>query len=140
MTTITITTDIDIDDEFLSDVFITALEGGINYWAWVDEYQHSGDTPHANIMDGEDDAKPYTVTPHTVLLGIAAILSARAPYYNPNAPDPAQRTQCGDMKYLTKGLADTVRSAVIEQDAGEIDASAADCIVQAALFGEIRYG
>lgn len=39
-----------------------------------------------------------------------------------------------------KGLTASIASAVANDDAGNIDADAADCILQVACFDEIRYG
>lgn len=127
--------------EFLGDVITSAVEGGTGYWAQVSQYQYTidgsvcvcvgkrdGREPRAILHElKENDPDPGTyeeaghvVTPDVVWLGIKRVIS--------------------DECKTRADLRETIRDAARELDAGMIDAEAADVIVQAALFGEVRYG
>ena len=104
--------------EFLVDVLITAIEGGIGYWAGILAYDPDKGT--ATIREDETN-KTYDLTIETIAKGI------------------------GRVKAKGFVVADSILSWIKEDDrenggAGTIDAIAADVIVQAALFGEIVYG
>jgi hypothetical protein len=140
---VTLDTGDPVVSEFLSDVITTALAGGINYWATVISYDPA--TATAVLDDVEDDmgghvarvaATHLALDADVVARGIKTVMEARAPFYDPNGT----RSQCDDVPFLTAHWASVVRSAVLALDAGEIDADAADVIVQAALFREVRYG
>jgi hypothetical protein len=122
---------------FLGDIITTAVEGATNHWAQVSQYQYeldgeihvftgqrTGDHPRAVLHprraddEGfEDDGRVVTLA--TIATGIARIRQG----VRVNA---------------------AILTAVIvgddENDAGAIDADAADAIVRAGLFNEIVYG
>lgn len=120
--------------EFLSDIIITAIEGGIGYWSQVLYYRAEGrlivGAPplHADpretvavIVDNADERpeQEYTITPSIIEQGIARLSNGEVSY-----PDDARG-----------------RLIVADCDnwAGDIDADVADDIVQAGLLGELRY-
>lgn len=117
-------------EQFLSDVIVTAIEGGIGYWAVCLQYQWEGNvvvTDHRQhgggtlaIISPTDTGSIYTITPNTIAHGIAVL--------------QADSTVCA------ASLRDKILAASRENDAGEIDSEAADVIVQAGLFGEVVYG
>lgn len=130
-----------IPNDFLHCVFVTAIEGGINYWARIDTYVWSkpGDGPdsfegrvedtenfHAEIYDAEDD-RAYRVNIETIRNGINAILAGTA-------------TFGGRAPHTNAAYVRTLRQAVAENEAGFVDADVADTVIQAALFDDIRYG
>lgn len=125
--------------EFLNDIFVAAIEGGINYWASVSDYEHLDlDTFGADVRDNEDDDAPtYRVDAAVIARGVSRISTAKAPFYEPNK---APYTQCEKVKYLSEYVAKIVRDAGFENDASEIDADVADVVVQVGLFGEVVYG
>ncbi len=119
--------------DFLANVLVTAIEGGVGYWADVRDYYWTEDSQdnlskrlltgaHAQVSDGLGSMQRgwFEVTPETIARGIQAI---KAPGFQLN-----DRTR------------KAILLAEVENDAGEIDSEAADCIVQAALFGKIIYG
>jgi hypothetical protein len=122
-------------DEFIRDVAITAVEGGIGYWASCMRYRWSnkqeGDLddmlpfPEITIVPAEDenDFMEQDITKETILLGLAQIA------------DPNQK----DI-----GLHDSYRKKIVAAeaflDACDIDAELADYIVQIGLFGKVIYG
>jgi hypothetical protein len=133
--------------EFLRDIAITAVEGGIGYWSSCTKYRWSKDGTLAGILpfpvirivaaedpddfvgalvEGtqhtptEEDGPEVTITADTIRKGIAAIVAN---------PDLINST---DRKSVI--LADT------DNDACFIDADSADCIVQIGLFGKLVFG
>jgi hypothetical protein len=112
-------------EQFLSDVVTIALEGGINYWADYRNYRNYqwGEGPTSvEIKDMECGMpSPWRNISHaSIERGIKAIASGKV------------RFSAEIMGWILAGSA--------LDDAGEIDATAADCIIQAAMFGEIVYG
>jgi len=116
-----------LPDDFPFSVFVTALEGGINYWYRARTYRwqdaHGNDDLygfHAYGTPIEEDNERL-IDRETVLCGLAAV--------------------CGsdDIK-LNGRWRDEIRRAAGSGDAGLVDADLADSIVQAGLFGEIVYG
>lgn len=122
---------------FYSDIVTTAIEGGINYWAEVHQYAwfsntlsggtaapgpDGGDNAEAVIaaMD-DDDEQRHQVTPDTIARAYT-ILAA------------------GEVKYLGEETRKRYLKARREVEAGDIDASDADNIVQLGIFGELVYG
>ncbi|GBF17403.1 hypothetical protein Br6_04809 [Rhodococcus sp. Br-6] len=130
--------------EFLTDVFVTAMEGGVSFWARVLEYRHS-DTPRAVLVRTEDlaldddslqwlpveGAERLTVDLDVIARGLNRITAAAAE----------------EIRYLPERYRLLVSAANRENDMmpadgrhSDIDASIADSIVQVALFGEVVYG
>lgn len=125
---VTITVTLPVSAEFVHDVFVTACEGGINYWAEVDQYHWSdGDRNpdlfgfFAVIHDAEDLATKFRVDASVIAAGL-------------------QRVSAGPVEHLGEGLRANIVQATIAGDAGEIDADDADTIVQVGLFGKVIYG
>lgn len=117
-------------EQFLSDVIVTAIEGGIGYWAVCLQYQYEGKVVVSDFqylgggtratISPIDTEGIYMITPNTIAHGIAVL--------------QADSTVCA------ASLRDKILAASRENDAGEIDSEAADVIVQAGLFGEVVYG
>lgn len=111
-------------DELYRDVFTTAIEGGVNYWARVAEYAWAGDPTkfHAVIADVEDGDKAYRVDRSVIAKGLGIVAG------------PAEKSGAG-------GLARQAARAILALDEDvDYDASDADEIIQAGLFGEVLYG
>ena len=113
--------------DFLSCVVITAVEGGVNYWAAIKDYQWSkGEDDNftsasAKVRDVENNGGEWhEVTHETVEAGIAKI-------------------RTGDVR-LNKEILSWILTGDATNDATDIDATAADCIIQVALFDEVVYG
>lgn len=114
--------------EFYSDSICTAIEGGIGYWSVCREYRWDGLAPediYATIQEQDEwdqveHAKVMRIDWKTIRYGIRRILAGEVP--------------------IRRDLLAAIKEGYAEKDAGYIDADAADCIVQAALLGEIRYG
>ena len=119
--------------DFLWGVFVTALEGGVNYWARVGRYRpgwYEGTNEreledyrnfHALVRCDEDDSgEVHRIDVNTIARGIGLIKKNKIK------------------------INSTIRDWIVVDDndneGSNIDADAADCIVQAGLFGEIIYG
>lgn len=119
---------------FLAGVITTAVEGGINYWAATREYRWGsekglfkfgeGEYASVEIQDLESELEwkePWhKVTVDTIARGINKILS----------PD----------FQINDEIRQWIRDDNRDNDGCMIDSTAADCIVQAALFGRLVYG
>jgi hypothetical protein len=134
--------------QFLHDVFVTALEGGIGYWSKVSDY-------HWTNADAEADNS--TTLDSADLDGFYAVIhDFVAAESDPKATQdystwPQHRItraviQRGIGKVADKDfrVRDDIRKNILAgsamNGAGDIDSECADVIVQAGLFGEIVYG
>ena len=136
-----------ITERMLRDCLVTAVEGGINYWAWVDsEWNETiwGDngtfTVDIREHDDEDEVEifgfagvhvteaagpKHTLNTEVMLRGFQKILSGEV--------------QCGLRDQIWQSLNEDAEFAIEKRNfAG--DADECDCIVQAGLFGDIVYG
>lgn len=112
--------------EFLSDIVITAIEGGIGYWSRVTDYtpvlaDYTPDnvTTASIVETGDGDVSdPHTVTIETIARGLSHVRTEHHDYGNRSRFVAADR----------------------DNDAGEFDSCDADVLVQLGLFGEVRYG
>ena len=129
-------------EQFLADVLTTAVEGGINDWAYVSEYKHEY-TPvpvaqtHAIVHEVdpnegiEEDEDGYAVRGLRVDIDVIAkgIGVIKGLDFQPNYFGD------GGAYWREFLLADRTNG-----DDGDYDAIVADWIVQAGLFGQIVYG
>lgn len=129
--TITIKHEIKLSEEFIGDVMVTMVESGYDslfYWGTPTHIERD-DTgiPHIIALfedEQGEDVPPhqwtvYTVTSDMIAPAIEKIINERL-------------VGSGYMHYLMR--------AVMDCDAGDIDATLADCILQVAALGEVRYG
>lgn len=119
---ITIKKTFNITDEQLDDIMCTALEGGITYWCdeakvvgdYLGEYAHEQIARGGQlILSDSEEGKTYELNKEKLLKGLELYL-----------------TNGGDAEIVREGTIDTC----------EVDAIAADKIVQYALFGDVIYG
>ncbi len=122
-----------LPDEFFCDIMVTMAESGfhaVRYWGRITDIDRDEklNITRLVIRDGvddfgsEDDDSDHaeaTLTPEVVAAAMQKILRDL-----PVNPD----------------ITDAIARAVAEEDAGEIDATAADCIAQIAVLDEITYG
>ena len=122
--------------EFLADIVICALEGGIGYWAQARTYKwwsptlDGGTAEHVDgmsnayavirVMDDDESNEWLAIDLDLIALGMKRMLA------------PGFR--------IRDDIASNVFLARKNCDAGEIDAEIADCIVQTGLFGEVEFG
>jgi hypothetical protein len=124
----------DARKQFLFDVFVTALEGGIGYWSVAEAYHWTKDYDAGSSADDLD--------------GFYAIITDEEGGLVDKVRVDA-RTIARGIGVIQKGgaelhLHDSYRSRILGasaiNDSGEIDAGDADIIVQAGLFNEVVYG
>lgn len=116
--------------EFLWDIFVTAVEGGINYWARIGRYRPGEDLEpnddfYAEIVDPisvdeNGSGVNYIINQQVIIRGLDLI--------------------CTNKVQLNSTITKDILYANMKNDGGEIDAERADCIVQAGLFGKVIYG
>lgn len=113
----------------LRDIAITAIEGGVGYWADIVRYrwstgeepltEHMLEFPEIVLQPLEEDDE-LTVTQRTIQHGLALILEGKV--------------------WLRPDLYSAIVKGSAENDASYIDAEGADCIVQLGLFDALVYG
>lgn len=128
--------------QFLHDVMITALEGGVGYWSVADHIERHPDDRlwyQSFVLYCSDGGIDPVECGHDESDGVCA--GHRV------TPDLVVR---GLSKAVTAGPNEDIgwhynrRSHVIvanrENEGGDIDADDADCIVQLGIFGRVIYG
>jgi hypothetical protein len=129
--------------EFLGDIITAAVEGGTGYWAQVSQYQYVDrwSEPEGRIA---------------VCVGTRQAGGARATLHEMNDEETGYKAEglllnadavargLGKIKRGEVQINDSLRALIMradaDNDAGDIDADAADVITQVALLGEIVYG
>lgn len=109
-------------EQFIQDIFVTAIEGGINYWAnyqSINKVEWPQDIvgwryESAHILDEDGDS--YVIDKNTIIKGINMIVKRNA-----------ERDKALILANRTNG------------DDGDFDALDADKIVQFGLFGTLVY-
>ena len=120
-----ITPTIIVTNNDIDDIMATALEGGINYWADQAETVGTLREEDKDLYISETISRGYTVEIHDAEEGEIYQL---------------------DLEKLLNGITYGVQNGFVEInnggtiDTGDIDAIAADVIIQAALFGDVIYG
>lgn len=117
--------DIEISDENLNDMIETAGYGGVNYWC---NRIHEDAPGIWTIYEMVEDEKPNQHQINSRSLIKAFLLLA-----NPNQQLIADYVH----QYFLQAVKDGDKTGL---DVGHIDATAADCLVQIACFGELVYG
>lgn len=107
-------------DYDINMIFVTALEGGIGYWSQCENYDPDNTTVtiYDFVASEEGDAEQpvkYEITADTIKLGLTRLLNG-----NFVRPDILEQFQPGDDL--------------------DVDSDGADCVIQLALFNELRYG
>lgn len=111
--------------QFLEDVMVTAVEGGIGYWCQIESWSEAatkGRTEVKIVALAEDDETvlPIIVNLDDLARGIGIL----------------RRDETNTHESYVKQIMEASR----ENDAGEIDAELADLIFQAAALGDTIYG
>lgn len=122
-----------ISTEVLEDIFVTALEGGSNYWYFLSE----------DAVKKIRDAVPKSEDPYLSTSILKAILKGVEVPINDaeNEDDVIGEISLKTMLNRLQKLADSKNnSALINHIDGNGDADTADIILQYLAFGEIVYG
>jgi len=122
-----------ISQEVLEDIFVTALEGGSNYWYFLSE----------EAVKMIREAVPKSEDPHLSTSILKAILKGVNVPINDaeNEDDVIGTISLDTMQERLQKLADSKnKTALIRHIEEEGDADSADTIFQYLAFGEIVYG
>lgn len=139
---IAVRTVLDVDPQFLDDIIVTAVEGGIGYWSQVEEYRHANQAPghvFASIIDISDDYDEEETEDSTTELPPRYRIDSETIYRALTLVAAAGATELEALR-IGKFSQDDIIHAMMEKDAGEIDAGLADDLVQIGLFGRTMYG
>jgi len=123
--TITISLTLQISEETLRDIGSAAVEGGIGYWSEIEGYDY--ESSNMGVLYELDECGNVTARNRKFNLTTAEILQGCIRVLDPNFK-------------VCESIREYVKLALIEDDAGNVDAEVADVIVQAAWFNEIVYG
>jgi hypothetical protein len=130
---LTVTIEVDPSPRMLHDLFVTACEGGVNYWASFVEYRWSvdGDEPDLDgfyaVLVDEEGGERFRLDADSLRRGLIAV-----------ATDPTLSISSTIRSTAVLLLvADRYPSMGIDVD---YDAYDADAIAQVGLFGEVVYG
>lgn len=119
MTTLEVIKKINIYDEDIDDIMVSALEGGINYWcAYVIVSEQISKGGSLTIVD-EEGEEDQILTKEKFLKGCTEYFKLYAP---------------SETLEKDKNHPDSFRMCP-----GEIDGNAADLIIQLALFDDVIY-
>jgi hypothetical protein len=119
--------------QYANDMFVTAIEGGINYWSGCRTYHWDREEFYAVIVDHEDEDdngnRPvYTIDREVIERGMALFVAGFR--YDGDKEDTP----------LRHGM-DYVRESILTKgEDGDFDAGDADNVVQLGLFGKVVYG
>lgn len=133
---------------FYAGIISTALEGGIGYWSaaeeyrWFDPYLEGGScepgpqgtaNAYAVIVPADEESSWAEWPEHDggqrVRVGIELVR---------RAVNQIVRGEVGH--HIRDDIVTKIRRGLREWDAGEIDADAADVIVQVGVFGKVVFG
>ena len=118
-----VTIEVEPSKAFLRDVVITAVEGGIGYWAVCKRYKWEGREFPEVILEpaGEpDEFAVTTLTPELVVAGLQ--LALQRPSFEAN------------------GKKLRILQALAEDDTSQLDCEDCDCIIQLAVLKDVVYG
>ncbi len=110
-------------EQYLKDLLITATEGGTNYWAQVSGY--NADEGWATYWEYAEEGDDEGTIRHDLTLGVIE--------------RGIRRIIAGEIN-VARSIREDVIVNSVDNDFVRGDAETADCIVQAGLFGEVRYG
>jgi hypothetical protein len=138
----------ELSNEFLSEVLEKAAEGGCAYWADVNA-EYTGDNAgpdgardfdvsdyNGNDQEEGDEADGPSYTAASFLASNDHTQGGTLDLED--IADAIERI-AGEEVEIPPAIRELIIAAVREGDASDIDAEAADCIVQVGLFDEIVY-
>ena len=131
--------------EFAKDVFITACEGGINYWADVTDYNYKSDrdwSAKLTVDDADgyginDSLSIYTLDWWIIMTGIARLIKRFKDSQPESYSHPLIQSMVDEVGFE---LYKADKTDDYERPASMHDVEWADIIVQYGLFDELVYG
>lgn len=144
-----------LSDEFLSQILETAVEGACSYWADINAENEGGDdagldgardfdvSDYLEDEDEDDDDDTEARSDDAPFYTAATFLVSKDPNQGgtldlEDIADAIERIANREVE-VAPAIREIIVAAVDEEDASEIDAEAADCIVQIGLFDEILF-
>ena len=111
-------------NEFLGYVASAAIEGGINHWARGQDYNPDDEVGSwitiKSAYPTEDNFPKFRLDRALLVRGIQLIVD-------------------DETRPVNRAIQKTLIIAIATDDAGDVDAEVADCIVQVGAFGELVY-
>lgn len=140
----------EIDEAFLARVLETAVEGACSYWADVSAESSEESVRNEGKRDFdlsdyiEDEVDADRDEEGAIAYTEASFLVSKDPAQGgtldlQGVADAIERIVSGEVE-VPPAIREIILAAVEDGDASDIDAEAADCIVQVGLFDEIVYG
>jgi len=136
-------------NDFAHDIFVTACEGGINYWADVSDYHYiSKHHTHMTLrgwsatltVDNEDGSNTFSVYPlqwEVIGVGIFRLVKHFKDIQPESYSHPLIQSMVDEVGFE---LYKAEKFNSYERVGNRHDAEWADIIVQYGLFGELVYG
>jgi len=131
MTKITITKEIEITDQQMSDLMVAALEGGINYWCRKAEMKKDGIGGFDGVTLEDEEKLVYG----NDIIGMGGTLIL----YDAESSDKWELNKEKFMQGLVKTL-EWGDFKNVDELMDNHDAETADVLVQFAVFGELTFG
>lgn len=131
--------------QFLADIIITAVEGGIGYWAAVRGYKAPDDNPAGTrallrVHDEDDGYCAWTDVAKSLVYPRAMSVDGRWAVLGVNTIAHGisliRKGECS----LDPAIRKNILGASAVNEAGDIDSSDADIIVQLGILGDIVFG
>jgi hypothetical protein len=135
----TITTNINITKEQVSDLICTAIEGGSNYWYMIEGYQEPSVVDFRCSMFANDE-KPHRIYDWPLCTGGGVIISA-VESDRWASSNPIHHTL--NLESITKGLTlmgSKFPERLVNISNDDYDAEDADIFLQLSLFGDVIFG
>ncbi len=134
-------------EQFLADIVIGAVEGATGYWARILSYRHSKGAAmtRAVLIEEDDDETRERIAAAAREKGAKLTVAEALDIEGVRLLDiDAVARGIGRITRGEVAIREDLRTLIAEasraNDAGYIDADAADVIAQVALLGEITYG
>ena len=125
--------------KFLSDVIITALEGGVGYWSQASEYRHG--CVFEAYEEREDKRQPAYAVIHELNDDESGYKTEGLRVDNAVVAKAFKRIMGKDeIPHCDLDWRKRMVAAYWAKDACDLDAGDADAIVQIAVLGEVVYG
>lgn len=136
----------ELDDEFIGDVLVTAFDGSYGgcWETWAEPmHEKTEQWPHDRMLTLDEDENWTAV--HIRCSDTDGLTATEIGLVTDGIVVNAEAIRVGIQRILDDNIVnseirDYVVRAVLEHDAGDIDATAADCIVQAGVFGRVIWG
>lgn len=113
----------EITEENIDDIMVTALEGGINYWAGIDISGEEWKSRGKNVFISSWATKILLEGGEICIYDI----------------EEENQDEILTLKKLLEGIKLNKKCRPLDSNLEEMDATTADCIIQYALFGNVVY-